>query len=137
MPPRGTRCRVTWASIRRGWSSCPTASTSTRSRRPRRPRRYEGSSLVTLEAMAHGRPVVGTRAGGIPDKVIDGTTGRLVDPGDVAGLAAALGEVCADRPGREAMGAAGRCRVRSEFSSSALVERTLALYETLLREARP
>ena len=101
------------------------------------PTRYEGSSLVTLEAMAHGRPVVATRAGGIPDKVIDGTTGRLVDPGDVAGLAAALGEVCADRPGREAMGAAGRCRVRSEFSSSALVERTLALYETLLREARP
>ena len=47
--------------------------------------RYEGSSLVTLEAMAHGLPVVATRAGGIPDKVVDGETGLLVAPGDVAG----------------------------------------------------
>jgi glycogen(starch) synthase len=97
---------------------------------------YEGSSLVTLEAMAHGRAVVATRAGGIPDKVSDGVTGLLVAPADPAALAAALGAVASDRPRREAMGAAGRRRVVSEFSCPVLVDRTLALYEELCREAR-
>ena len=41
------------------------------------PTRYEGSSLVTLEAMLHRRPVLATRAGGLPDKVIPGRTGWL------------------------------------------------------------
>jgi len=100
------------------------------------PTRYEGSSLVTLEAMAHGRAVVATRAGGIPDKVQDGVTGRLVAPGDRAALADALAEVVADRERRMAMGAAGRLRVRADFAWSVLVDRTLAVYEALLREGR-
>src|SRR5687767_1622034 len=54
------------------------------------PTLYEGSSLVTLEAMAHRRAVVGTTAGGIPDKVRPGVNGWLVPPGDAAALAAAL-----------------------------------------------
>ena len=45
------------------------------------PTQYEGSSIVTLEAMAHRRPVVATTAGGLPDKVRDGETGWLVPPG--------------------------------------------------------
>jgi glycogen(starch) synthase len=97
---------------------------------------YEGSSLVTLEAMAHGRAVVATRAGGIPDKVADGVTGLLVAPADRSGLAAALAALASDRARREAMGAAGRRRVESDFSSAVLVDRTLALYDALCREAR-
>ncbi len=54
------------------------------------PTLYEGSSLVTLEAMAHRRPVVATRAGGLPDKVMPGLTGWLVPPGESAPLAAAV-----------------------------------------------
>jgi len=100
------------------------------------PTRYEGSSLVTLEAMAHGLAVVATRAGGIPDKVADGVTGRLVEPGDGDGLAAALEEVAAFPQRRAAMGAAGRARVRAEFASGVLVDRTLAVYESLLAERR-
>jgi len=100
------------------------------------PTRYEGSSLVTLEAMAHGRAVVATRAGGIPDKVTDGLTGRLVAPGDRDALADALEEVAGDAALRTAMGAAARCRVQAEFSWPVLIERTLALYEELRREAR-
>jgi glycosyltransferase involved in cell wall biosynthesis len=96
----------------------------------------EGSSLVTLEAMAHGLPVVATRAGGIPDKVVDGTTGRLVAPGDVAGLAAALAELAADAGQRRAYGEAGRARVLERFAWPVLVDRTLALYEELLRGRR-
>jgi glycosyltransferase involved in cell wall biosynthesis len=101
------------------------------------PTRYEGSSLVTLEAMAHSRAVVATRAGGLPDKVTDGLTGRLVAPGDRDALATALAEMAADGARRTAMGAAGRCRVQAEFSWSVLIDRTLALYEDLRREARP
>ena len=101
------------------------------------PTRYEGSSLVTLEAMAHARAVVATRAGGIPDKVVDGVTGLLVSPGDPAALAFALAAVAGDAERRRAMGTAGRCRVRAEFAWSALVDRVLALYEELLRGGRP
>ena len=97
--------------------------------------RYEGSSLVTLEAMAHALPVVATRAGGIPDKV-DDETGRLVAPGDVAGLAAALASVLADPARAEAMGARGRARLHARFASAVLIDRTLALYEELLRARR-
>ncbi len=92
---------------------------------------YEGSSLVTLEAMAHALPVVATRAGGIPDKV-DQTTGRLVEPGDVAGLAAALAELSAGKGVRRRLGAAGRERVRRDFGWDRIAERTLALYAELL-----
>jgi len=101
------------------------------------PTHYEGSSLVTLEAMAHAKAVVATRAGGIPDKVVEGVTGLLVEPGDRAALAAALGGLARDRERRDAMGEAGRGRARGEFSCGRLVERTLALYEELLRGARP
>src|SRR5437763_1632763 len=51
------------------------------------PTLYEGSSLVTLEAMAHALPVVASATGGIPDKVIEDVTGFLVPPGDPARLA--------------------------------------------------
>lgn len=100
------------------------------------PTRYEGSSLVTLEAMAHGRAVVATRAGGIPDKVVDGITGLLVPPDDPAALASALFAVAGDDERRKAMGIAGRCRVRAEFAWPALVDPVIALYDELLREAR-
>ena len=95
--------------------------------------RYEGSSLVTLEAMAHGLPVVATRAGGIPDKVSDGENGRLVEPGDVAGLGRGLAELAQDAALREGMGSRGRKRAREGFGWPALAARTVALYEELLR----
>jgi glycosyltransferase involved in cell wall biosynthesis len=98
--------------------------------------RYEGSSLVTLEAMAHGLPVVATRAGGIPDKVRDGETGRLVEPGDVTALAEAIAELAGDAARARALGGRGRERALAEFSWPGLAARTVALYEELLRERR-
>jgi glycogen synthase len=98
--------------------------------------RYEGSSLVTLEAMAHGLPVVATRAGGIPDKVVDGETGLLVAPGDVAALALALKDLLHDPARARAMGARGRILVGQRFSCGVLIDRTLAVYDDLLRAAR-
>jgi glycogen synthase len=97
--------------------------------------RYEGSSLVTLEAMAHGLPVVAARAGGIPDKVVDGETGFLVEPGDVGGLAEKLAQVVAAPDRARAMGARGRQRALECFAWSVLVGRTIALYEELIAAA--
>ena len=56
------------------------------------PTRYEGSSLVTLEAMAHRRPVIATVAGGLPDKVRPGVNGWLVEPDDTDALSRAIAE---------------------------------------------
>lgn len=91
---------------------------------------------MTLEAMAHGLPVVATRAGGIPDKVADGVTGFLTAPGDVAALARALQELLQDAARGRAMGARGRAVVAERFSCGVLIDRTIALYEELLRGRR-
>jgi glycosyltransferase involved in cell wall biosynthesis len=66
----------------------------------------EGLPRVVMEAFARGRPVVGARAGGIPDIVRDDVNGVLVDPRDPAGIAAALVRVLDDRPLRERLAAA-------------------------------
>jgi glycosyltransferase involved in cell wall biosynthesis len=96
--------------------------------------RFEGSSLVTLEAMCHALPVVATRAGGIPDKVADGETGRLVPPDDPGALAKALLPLAAQAPLRAEMGGRGRRRALERFSWGALAARTVEVYERLLAE---
>jgi glycosyltransferase involved in cell wall biosynthesis len=96
--------------------------------------RYEGSSLVTLEAMAHRLPVVATRAGGIPDKVKDGDTGWLVPPGDVDALAAALQKATSDPGERERRGKQGQVRLEEHFLWPGIARRTVDLYASLLAE---
>ena len=98
---------------------------------------YEGSSLVTLEAMAHGLAIVATRAGGIPDKIEDAATGRLVEPGDVGRLAQLLSELANDPEERQRLGGAARTRALERFAWPRLAARTLALYAQLVRAARP
>lgn len=68
----------------------------------------EGLGIVFLEAQACGVPVVVGRSGGAPDAVLDGQTGRVVAPNDVAGLAATLVELLGDPVAARAMGEAGR-----------------------------
>ena len=96
------------------------------------PTRYEGSSLVTLEAMAHRRPVVATIAGGLPDKVRPNVNGWLVPPNDATALARAIDDA-ASEPGRlPEMGARSRAIVEQEFAWSVLVDRQIAIYEQLI-----
>ena len=64
----------------------------------------EGFGTVFLEAGAFRIPSVGTRTGGIPEAVIDGTSGKLVESDDVAGLAAAIGDLLTDRAELERLG---------------------------------
>jgi glycogen synthase len=95
------------------------------------PTLYEGSSLVTLEAMAHGKAVVATRAGGLPDKVFPGETGWLVEPGDANALAAAIAEALASDARRDAFGRAGRALVESTFAWPAVAAQLEAIYHAL------
>ena len=96
------------------------------------PTLYEGSSLVTLEAMAHRRAVVATAAGGIPDKVRPGQNGWLVAPGDASALAAAISGAVSDAARLSHYGLNGRAIVEREFSWTAAGDATVALYRELL-----
>ena len=83
----------------------------------------EGIPVSLMEAMASGVPVISTRISGIPELVVDGETGRLVESEDAAGLAAAIREVLSD-PGRSLeMADAGRRKVAEEFSLRGNVRR--------------
>jgi glycosyltransferase involved in cell wall biosynthesis len=93
---------------------------------------YEGSSLVTLEAMTHRRPVVASRAGGLPDKVQPGVTGWLVPPGDPTALTQALDEAVQRRKDWPAMGAAGRILVESTFDWTVVGGALVRVYNELL-----
>jgi glycogen synthase len=97
------------------------------------PTLYEGSSLVTLEAMAHRRAVIATTAGGLRDKVQQGVSGWLVPPGDASALAAAISGALAEPERLRGMGLAGRDLVEREFSWEAAGAATLRLYDELLR----
>jgi len=90
---------------------------------------------VVLEAMAAGRPVVASAAGGIVDLVVDGVTGLLVPAGDVPALAQGISSVLRDPRAAQAFGAAGRDRAR-EFTVSAVVERIERLYASAIAEPK-
>jgi glycosyltransferase involved in cell wall biosynthesis len=80
------------------------------------PSRQEPCAMVVLEASAAGLPVVGYADGGIPELVLDGTTGLLVPPDDVAGLAATFTRLLRDPSLRRKMGEAGRLRMQADFA---------------------
>jgi glycosyltransferase involved in cell wall biosynthesis len=92
----------------------------------------EGVPKFLIEAAASARAIVTTDSPGCREIVRDGVNGRLVPRGDVAALAAALGELLADPALRARFGAAGREIAVAEFGERLVVERTMALYDELL-----
>jgi glycosyltransferase involved in cell wall biosynthesis len=94
--------------------------------------REEGLCTSIIDAMAVGTPVVGTRAGGIPELVIDGETGLLAPVADPEGLAATIIRALDDPSGAASRAEAAGRRVRSLFSADSMVEGTLAVYRELL-----
>lgn len=90
----------------------------------------EAFGVVITEAMLRGLPVVGTRCGGLPDQIVDGETGLLVDQNDVEAMVAAMARLANDLSLRTQMGAAGYRRAADLFDAHKLARRT----EDVLRE---
>ena len=91
----------------------------------------EGISNSILEAMATGLPVVATRVGGNPELVMEGVNGFLVASGDADAMAQALHRYCTDGDLRRRHAAASRQRALNEFSIDAMVDRYVALSDSL------
>ena len=97
------------------------------------PSRAEPFGLVLLEAMALGRPVIATRAGGPCEIVADGETGRLVPPGDPDALAGALSALLTEPETRRRLGANGLRRYRERYTAERMAEDAVAVYRRALQ----
>ncbi len=97
---------------------------------------YEGLGITgTLrEAMALGKPVIASAAGGNPELVVDGESGLLVPPRDPPAMAAAVRRLLTDPALSARLGRGGRQRVEAGFSSEVRLDRIEDLYARLLRE---
>lgn len=93
-------------------------------------------SRVILEAMAAGRPVVGTRVGGTPELVIEGKTGLLVERGEPEALARAIETLLGDAALRASLGAGARRHVEERLHADPGLDRLVALYSQVIGEAR-
>ncbi|MEW5988674.1 MAG: glycosyltransferase family 4 protein, partial [Chloroflexota bacterium] len=96
------------------------------------PSRTDSFGIVLLEAWAHGKPVIGARAGGIPGVVSEGEDGLLVDFGDVAALAAAVDHLLTDPALCERMGQKGQSKTAAHYTWERVTEQVLTIYQRLL-----
>jgi glycosyltransferase involved in cell wall biosynthesis len=94
------------------------------------PSRWEGQPLILQEALAAGRPIVASRAGGIPDLTGEDAA-LLVPPGDVDALAAAVRQVLTDEVLAQRLAAAARERARTLPAEDDAIEAALATYRRL------
>ena len=98
------------------------------------PYRHVYQSAVLMLALSFGRPVVATRAGGLPEVVQDGETGYLVPADDPDALTTALHRVLSDREAGEAMGRRGRAYVEQQHSWTRIATLTRQVYERVLTQ---
>lgn len=100
------------------------------------PSRQEAFGRVIIEAAAAGRPCIGANVDGIPEAIVDGETGLLVEPQSPEALAQAMLGLIRTPEQRRRLGTAARERAHGEFSIAACVARMRAEYD-LARQARP
>lgn len=97
------------------------------------PADMEGLGVSLLQASAAAVPIIASRAGGLPEAVLDGVSGILIPRGDIAALTTALRRLLDDADLRRQMGEAGRARILAEFSVDAMVTGNLAVYNKVLK----
>lgn len=97
------------------------------------PSLFEGLGVSVLEAMAAGKAVIASRAGGLPELVIDATTGFLVEPRDVAGLADAIGKLAHNRNLIRSMGQKARARLEKNFTMEQMAQKNEDYYYCLVQ----
>ncbi len=93
----------------------------------------EGMPLAVVEAMAMGRPVIASSVGGLPEVVVEGETGLLVEPGDSHRLAQQIGSLLQKPSELRRMGANGRQRAMRHFTLERAISQLQDLYEELLQ----
>ncbi len=98
------------------------------------PSHSDSFGIVFLEAWAHGKPVIGADAGGIPGVIDDGANGILVPYGDVSAIAQAIRRLLTDPALNRKMGENGRKKVTEQYNWSSVAERVLANYASVKRE---
>ncbi len=97
---------------------------------------YENCSMVVLESMAFGKPVIGTRIGGIPEQIEDGKTGLLFQRGDVNELKEQMVLLWRDPELRREMGRAARRKLELEYSLDRHCRQLVAIYLKLLQKRK-
>jgi glycosyltransferase involved in cell wall biosynthesis len=100
--------------------------------------RLEGTPLALMEAGAAAVPVVGTRVGGVPDVIVHGETGALVDAGDDGAVAREIVALLDDPARARRMGERAATRIRIRFSAQAMADGVEEIYRRLVeRRLRP
>jgi glycosyltransferase involved in cell wall biosynthesis len=97
----------------------------------------EPFGLAVAEAMACGKPVIASNAGGVKEIVSENETALLHPPGDAAALATCVERQIADQRLRSVLGTAGRHRAKAQFGHDCLVNKVLSIYCSMLRERNP
>ena len=96
------------------------------------PSRREALSLSLLEASAAGRPTIGSNLGGVPEIIVDGVSGVLIEPENPAALAQAILQLGRDDALRIQMGQAARAIFEQRFSLDLMVQETVSQYRQVL-----
>ena len=95
------------------------------------PSLQEAFGLVVSEGLAHGKPVIGTKVGGIPDQIVDGYNGFLVKPKDPKEIAEKILWLVEHPDAAKQMGENGRKIVVEKFDINKRIEKIISLYEKL------
>ena len=96
------------------------------------PSRTDSFGIVLLEAWAHGKPVIGARAGGIPGVIEDGKTGFLVEYGDVSALSERMNQLLINKKISGSMGEAGRLLVEKKYTWGKVTSQVVDSYQRVL-----